>query len=159
MRELSIPVLVLFFGCAGAAWAQGLSESDRDVLAAQFPGSERIALATGQLSRSSADISRAAVRMSDEKSCAMDRELIGLGAALQSASDALKRLEPMLLKQAQVSVGALLNPTPTETQALLANYQRQKTYREALDGIARAGKDLASLDPIGAAGRRRKPAP
>jgi hypothetical protein len=155
MRKLVVLALLFsFVSYVGAAWAQELTQSDRDFLLSVLPkGSEKISLSAEQLLRSSTDISRAA------KDCSMDRELIGLGAAFRNASDALKRLEPMLLKQAPVGLGELVNPSPPVAQALVTNFERQQAYRSALDRISEAGQSLLSLDPIGSAGPPAKAGP
>src|SRR6516162_9172651 len=67
---------------------------------------QQVSTAAEKLIASSNNLTRAADRMAELPSCTMDRELIGLGSALDSASAALRLIEPMLLPQRD-SVSAL----------------------------------------------------
>jgi hypothetical protein len=57
-----------------------------------------VSQAAYQLIRSGEEVLRAADRMSQQQTCAMDRELVNLGSSVENASQALKILQPTLLR-------------------------------------------------------------
>src|SRR6202044_1755628 len=95
-----IPVLLLSLSFPGILRAQELTDSDQNFLLGALPdGTEKIFQSADQLISSSTDIQLAANQFSEKQSDSMDKELVGLGAALQMTSDSLRRMEPVLLKK------------------------------------------------------------
>lgn len=161
-RQFAPLVIFACLGIAGQVRAQGAAAQDQEFLLALYPTLSDALQAPEQLIDASAQIAAAADlmacknRTACEKSCSMDRELIGFGAALANASDALKWMEPLLLKPLPVDLGELVHPTPETSRTLQANFQRRQAYRAALDKLGQAAKMLSALDPIGSAGPPEK---
>jgi hypothetical protein len=106
---------------------QSLTEDDKNYLLGRLPaGAEDVSLSAEELMNSSSDVLRAADRLKQKQSCAMDRELIGLGSVLQKAASVLERLKPALLEQHDVRVGDLVKPDPAAKNAIAENWRRSK---------------------------------
>jgi len=152
VRVSVVLFLFYFFLAQQPVGARSQTESDKArLLDALTP---KISQSADQLIRSGEEVLRAADRISEQQTCAMGRELVGLGVALQKLSDALKMLEPGLLKKEAVDLSVLVNPDPTSPsgRAFSENARRTLAYRAALNKVAEAGRNLAQLDPAGTAG-------
>jgi hypothetical protein len=130
-----------------------LTGEDKAFLLGILPaGAEDVSRSAEALINSSSDVLSAADRLKQKQSCTMDRELVGLGSAIQKAAAALQRLEPLLLDKQAVSVGDLAKPTPEASDAMVTNWRRSKGYHDALNDMARAAQMLQTLDPLGSSG-------
>jgi hypothetical protein len=143
-----LPVAFLAAAIAGGAKVGAQPPGEPDVPAAM----ERVSAAADKLIASGDELARAAARMSRLQSCVVDRELVGLGGALNGASGALKLIEPMLLKKKGYSLFNALQGKQGDVDAVQKNMRRVLMYRATLDSVAKAGQGLAALDPAGAAG-------
>jgi len=154
MPKLILSVLVMSCFLIGPVSAYAFADNQLESLLAPLPGREKIPDAADALITSAGEISRAADQIKASPSCAMNRALIGLGAALQDASDVLKLLEPLVLPKTSPGLGALVKPkpTPAEAAAWQEFFHRRIDFRSALARLARAGQSLAALDPIGSTG-------
>lgn len=113
-----------------------------------------ISQAAYQLIRTGEEVLRAADQMSQQQTCVMDRELVTLGRSLENASQALRTLQPALLRPGLGDLVEVLNRDSNSSKgsASAAVPRRVAGYRDAVDKIAQAGRTLSLLDPAGAAG-------
>ena len=134
------------------AFAVGCLARAQDSTQATLPLTpEQVSRAAEHLIGSGGELKAAEDRIS-KQGCVLDRELTGLGAGLQEASDALKAFEPSLLSKQQVDLTELFDKSTPAVQAARENLQHSMAYRADLDSLAQAGRRLAALDPIGTSG-------
>lgn len=131
---------------SGPASARVLSEAERQFLLRMLPDN-----AKGILPDAEALVGAGRTLIADAASVLSRNRCNGvvsftsLGSALQGAARSLQKLEPMLIEKGQVDLVGLFEGDPRATNQVAENLRRVVEYRNQLNKISQAGRELQNV--------------